>query len=156
MQQKTLPYKTTLDGTDIQVRVVPDKWLSNKTKKLEKKLQKRESTMAKKEKVSYSKFFPESTAFVVVSGSAEGADDFGISVEIGDGSEKVSFYMSDWMGQKDSLASLKAVQEGIQKAIDFYAKALNLPKVDTEFPAPKRVLKSTETKPKKTTKKTTK
>jgi len=146
---RTNPYVTQLDGTDIQVRVVPDKWLSNKTKKFEKKLQKRESTMAKKEKVSYSKFFPESTAFVVVSGSAEGADDFGISVEIGDGSEKVSFYLSDWLGQKDSLASLKAVQEGIQKAIDFYAKALNLPKAETEFPVTKRVLKSTETKPKK-------
>ena len=110
--------------------------------------------MAKKEKVEFSKFFPQSTSFVVVSGSAEGADDFGISVEIGDGSDKVSFYLSDWLGNKDGLASLKAVQEGIQKAIDFYAKALNLPKVeDFEFPTVSNGVKKAATKKKATTKK---
>ena len=142
------PYKTTLDGTDIQVRVLPDKWLSKNTQHLVKRLNKEESIMAKKEKVEFSKFFPQSTSFVVVSGSAEGSDDFGISVEIGDGSDKVSFYLSDWMGQKDGLASLKAVQEGIQKAIDFYSKTLNLPKVDDVFTS---VIKP-KTAPKKTAK----
>ena len=118
------------------------------------KLNKENSTMAKKEKVEFSKFFPQSTSFVVVSGSAEGADDFGISVEIGDGSDKVSFYLSDWLGNKDGLASLKAVQEGIQKAIDFYAKALNLPKVeDFEFPTVSNGVKKAATKKKATTKK---
>lgn len=150
---RSTPYTVKLRSTDFTVRVLPDHWLNKKSRKLAKKLNKRESIMAKKEKVQYSKFFPGSTAFVVVSGSAEGSDDFGISVEIGDGSDKVSFYLSDWFGEKDGLAALKATQEGIQKAIDFYAKALNLPKVDTELPATKRVLKSTETKPKSTTKK---
>jgi len=122
--------------------------------KILKQVNKRESTMAKKEKVEFSKFFPASTSFVVVSGAAEGSDDFGISVEIGDGSDKVSFYLSDWLGQKDGLASLKAVQEGIQKAIDFYGKALNLPKTDNGFPFATASVKSkTAAKKKASTKK---
>ena len=149
------PYKTTLDGTDFEIRVIPDKWLSKNTQHLVKRLNKEESIMAKKEKVEFSKFFPQSTSFVVVSGSAEGSDDFGISVEIGDGSDKVSFYLSDWLGQKDGLASLKAVQEGIQKAIDFYGKALNLPKTDNAFPfgGTATVKSKTAAKKKATTKK---
>lgn len=150
MRQMTSQYKRNLFGPGTKARVVPDNWLPRRTRKYLKKSYKEMSIMPKKEKVAFSKFFPQSTSFVVVSGSAEGSDDFGISVEIGDGSDKVSFYLSDWLGNKDGIASLKAVQEGIQKAIDFYSTALNLPKVDTEFPAPKRVLKSTETKPKKT------
>jgi hypothetical protein len=147
----TLPYKTKLDGLDTVVRVIPDKWLGKSSQRYLKKQYKENSTMAKKEKVEFSKFFPQSTSFVVVTGSAEGSDDFGISVEIGDGSDKVSFYLSDWIGNKDGLASLKAVQDGIQKAIDFYGKALNLPKVE-DFPIVSNGVKKAATK-KKTTKK---
>ena len=121
----------------------------------------------KTEKLSFSKFFPESTAFVSVSGRAVGSDNFSIDVKIGDGSESISLYTTDWF-KDDSLATLKAIQEGITKAIEFQQKALKLPKTpkqETIFdiiekglkPKPvkpvKRVLKSTETVVKKAAKK---
>lgn len=113
---------------------------------------------AKTEKLNFSKFFPESTDHIVVSGFANSADDFDLTVKIGSGGDQVSFYLSDWL--KGDLASLKAIQEGVQKAIDFHQKALSLPKVkvpevwsvwenEPKAKATKRVLKSTETAPKK-------
>lgn len=114
----------------------------------------------KTEKLNFSKFFPQSTSFVSITGEAVGPDDFNVNVKIGDGSESISIYASDWY-KDDALSHLKAIQEGIQKAIDFHQKALSLPKLtvpevwsawDNEpvkaKPA-KRVLKSTETAPKK-------
>ena len=114
----------------------------------------------KTEKLNFSKFFPQSTSFVSITGEAVGPDDFNVNVKIGDGSESISIYASDWY-KDDALSHLKAIQEGIQKAIDFHQKALSLPKLtvpevwsawDNEpvkaKPA-KRVLKSTETTPKK-------
>lgn len=121
----------------------------------------------KTEKLSFSKFFPESTAFVSVSGKATASDNFNIDVKIGDGSESISLYTTDWF-KDDSLATLKAIQEGITKAIEFQQKALKLPKtakpesifdiIEKGFnPKPmkpvKRVLKSTETVVKKAAKK---
>ena len=81
---------------------------------------------AKTEKLNFSKFFPESTNFIVVSGEAKSPTDFDLSVKIGDGSDQATFYLSDWMG--GDLNALKAIQEGITKAIEFHAKALKLPK----------------------------
>jgi len=114
----------------------------------------------KTEKLNFSKFFPQSTSFVSITGEAVGPDDFNVNVKIGDGSESISIYASDWY-KDDALSHLKAIQEGIQKAIEFHQKALSLPKLtvpevwsawDNEpvkaRPA-KRVLKSTETTPKK-------
>ena len=83
----------------------------------------------KSEKLNFSKFFPDSTSFVSVSGSALGADDFSVNVKIGDGDSAVSIFTSDWF-KDDSLATLKAIQEGVTKAIEFQQKALKLPKVD--------------------------
>ena len=114
--------------------------------------------MAKADKIEFSKFFPQTTSFVVVTGAAEGSDDFNISVEIGDGSDKVTFYLSDWFGNKNGVASLKAIQEGIQKALDFHAKVLTKPAVP-EFTGDidkKRVTRSTTTRAKKTAAKKTK
>ena len=124
----------------------------------------KEPSMAKvkTEKLNFSKFFPDSTSFISVSGSAVSPEDFSVNVKIGDGSESISIFASDWY-KDDALSHLKAIQEGIQKAIDFHQKALNLPKLnvpdvwsDWDNPVPvkaaKRVLKSTETKVKKSTK----
>ena len=82
----------------------------------------------KTEKLNFSKFFPESTSFVSVTGSAVSPDDFNVSVKIGDGSESISIFTSDWY-KDDALSTLKAIQEGVQKAIEFHQKALKLPKV---------------------------
>lgn len=117
---------------------------------------------AKTEKLSFSKFFPQSTAFVSVSGTATASDNYSVDVKIGDGNESVSLFTTDWY-KDESLATLKAIQEGITKAIEFQQKALKLPKQDKtprahwaiwenqpkETKPVKRVLKSTETVPKK-------
>ena len=84
----------------------------------------------KTEKLNFSKFFPDSTSFVSVTGSAVSPNDFNLSVKIGDGSESISIYASDWY-KDDALSTLKAIQEGVQKAIEFHTKALKLPKVET-------------------------
>lgn len=113
----------------------------------------------KTEKLNFSKFFPQSTSFVSITGEAVSPDDFNVNVKIGDGSESISIYASDWY-KDDALSHLKAIQEGIQKAIDFHQKALNLPKLVVpkvwsswdnapKAKTAKRVLKSTETTPKK-------
>jgi hypothetical protein len=113
---------------------------------------------AKTEKLNFSKFFPDSTSFVSVTGSAISPEDFSVNVKIGDGNEAISIFASDWF-KDDSLSHLKAIQEGVQKAIDFHQKALGLPKLavpevwsswdNAPVKATKRVLKSTETAPKK-------
>jgi hypothetical protein len=113
----------------------------------------------KTEKLNFSKFFPESTSFVSVTGTAVSPEDFSVNVKIGDGDESISIFASDWF-KDDALSHLKAIQEGVQKAIDFHQKALGLPKLNVpdawatwDNPVPvkatKRVLKSTETAPKK-------
>jgi hypothetical protein len=115
---------------------------------------------AKTEKLNFSKFFPDSTSFVSVTGSAVSPDNFDLSVKIGDGSESISIYASDWY-KDDALSTLKAIQEGVQKAIDFHQKALGLPKMEVpdvwaawdnapaKMKPAKRVLRSTETAVKK-------
>jgi hypothetical protein len=115
---------------------------------------------AKTEKMNFSKFFPSSASYVTVSGAAKGSDNFSVDVKIGDGNDSVSIFTSDWY-KDDSLATLKAIQEGITKAIEFHTKALKLPKAEVqemwsmwgdepkETKPVKRVLKSTETVVKK-------
>ena len=83
----------------------------------------------KTEKLSFSKFFPQSTSYVSVSGNATSPEDFSVNVKIGDGNESVSLFTSDWF-KDDGLATLKAIQEGVQKAIEFHQKALKMPKVE--------------------------
>lgn len=114
----------------------------------------------KTEKLSYSKFFPQSTSYVSVTGHATSPEDFNVNVKIGDGDESVSLFASDWF-KDDGLATLKAIQEGVQKAIEFHQKALKMPKVEvpevwamwdqapTKSKPVKRVLRSTETVVKK-------
>jgi hypothetical protein len=113
----------------------------------------------KTEKLNFSKFFPQSTSFVSISGWATGSDNFNVDVKIGDGDKSVSLYTSDWF-KNDGLETLKAIQEGVTKAIEFQQKALKLPKAENVWDdfftdpsvkkdSPKRVLKSTETAVKK-------
>ena len=89
----------------------------------------------KTEKLNFSKFFPESASYVTINGEAKGSDDFHIDVKIGDGEKSVSLWTSDWY-KGDPLATLKAIQEGVTKAIEFQQKALKMPKFDVpESPA---------------------
>lgn len=83
----------------------------------------------KTEKLNFSKFFPESTAFVSINGEAKGSDDFHIDVKIGDGEKSVSLWTSDWY-KGDPVATLKAIQEGVTKALEFQQKALKMPKME--------------------------
>ena len=84
---------------------------------------------AKAEKLKFSKFFPESTSYVSITGRASAPDDFNINVRIGDGDNSVSLFTTDWY-KDDGLATLKAIQEGITKAIEFQQNALKMPKID--------------------------
>jgi hypothetical protein len=84
---------------------------------------------AKIEKLSFSKFFPQTTSYVSVTGHATSPEDFSVNVKIGDGDEAVSLFTTDWY-KDDGLATLKAIQEGVQKAIEFHQKALKMPKVE--------------------------
>lgn len=79
-----------------------------------------------KEKVSFSKFFPGTQQYVVIRGTAKSPTDFDLSVDIGDGTEKTSFYLDPWHG-KDSMDMMKAMRDAMQEAIQFYEKAMKLP-----------------------------
>ena len=82
--------------------------------------------MKAKEKVAFSKFFPHSQQFVVVEGKATSPSDFSINIDIGDGSEKTSFYIdSDYF--KDNAAMLRAMRDAMQRGLEFYEKAMKLP-----------------------------
>jgi len=86
-------------------------------------------TKSKSDKLKFSKFFPDSTSYVSITGRASGSDDFNINVRIGDGDDSISLFTTDWY-KDDGLATLKAIQEGITKAIEFQQKALKMPKID--------------------------
>ena len=89
-------------------------------------------TKAKKETVSFSKFFPSSASFVVVDGYAKGRDDFNISLKIGDGEDAISFWFNEYTG-KDRLAALNSLKEAADKALAFYTKALSMPKSEDDL-----------------------
>lgn len=78
------------------------------------------------EKVSFAKFFPESQQYVVIRGKASSPSDFGLTVDIGDGENKSTFYLDPW-SNRDSSAILKAMSDAVQQALEFYEKALRLP-----------------------------
>lgn len=82
--------------------------------------------MKAKEKVSFSKFFPNSQQFVVIEGKASSPDDFSINIDIGDGSEKASFYIDNHYF-KDGAAMLRAMRDAMQKSLEFYEKAMKMP-----------------------------
>lgn len=81
------------------------------------------------EKMSFYRFFPNNQNFVVASGEARSPSDFWMSLDFGDGSDKASFSFGDW-NNKASMEMLKSMQRAVEEAIEFYEKALNLPKVD--------------------------
>lgn len=88
--------------------------------------------MKLKEKVNFSKFFPNEQQFVVVKGTASSPTDFNIWVDIGDGNRKTSFNIDPWTNAKDPAVMLKTVREAMQQALEFYEKALNLPAIDNK------------------------
>ena len=68
--------------------------------------------------------------------------------------KQFAWYITDEDGKIYQRGECTSWQDGIQKAIDFYAKALNLPKVeDFEFPTVSNGVKKAATKKKATTKK---
>lgn len=81
----------------------------------------REKLMSER-KVKYAKFFPGDCVYVSVVGRYRGPEDYDVSLDIGDGSGKASFFLSDFF-KADSLAQLKALQEGVKAALDFYEAA---------------------------------
>lgn len=88
--------------------------------------------MKLKEKVSFSKFFPDQQQYVVVKGTAKSPTDFDIFVNIGDGDRKASFYIDPWTNAKDPAAMLKTMRDAMQQALDFYERALDLPKIENK------------------------
>ena len=89
-----------------------------------------------KEKVSFSKFFPESTTFIVLDGYANGKDDFDVTLKIGDGSDQVTLFATDWYKNANLL---KTLQEAVTKAVEFQNKALGMSgSNEEEAAAPKK------------------
>lgn len=88
--------------------------------------------MKLKEKVNFSKFFPNEQQFVVVKGSAASPSDFNLWIDIGDGHRKTSFNIDPWTNAKDPAAMLKTMRDAMQQALEFYERALNLPKIDNK------------------------
>lgn len=82
--------------------------------------------MKVQEKVSFAKFFPTSQQFVVIRGEAKSPTDFNMSIDIGDGNDKASFYFDPY-GYKDNLNMMKAMRDAMQQALEFYEKTLRLP-----------------------------
>lgn len=78
------------------------------------------------EKVSFSKFFPAGQQYIVIQGRASSPDDFDLTIDIGDGQNKSSFYLDPW-ANKGAAELLKSMRDATQQALEFYEKALNLP-----------------------------
>lgn len=90
-------------------------------------------------KVKYSKFFPDSCSFVSVTGRVRGPSDYDVSLNIGDGNAKVEFFLSDFY-KSEALAQLKAIQESVRVAIEFYESSSKAP-ATKEKPAAKKAKK---------------
>lgn len=93
-------------------------------------------------KVKYSKFFPDSCMYISVVGRSRSHDDYDVSLDIGDGSGKVSFFLSDFY-KKEAVAQLKAMQDAVKAALDFYEAASNMPPAQKK-PAAKKSKKAVE------------
>lgn len=85
---------------------------------------------AKQEKVDFSKFFPADCYYVSVNGKAKGSDHYDAELNIGDGNSRVTFALSDFFGKDSSMNMLKAVQDGIQKMMEFHQKVMKMPPAD--------------------------
>lgn len=83
----------------------------------------------KKQKLNFNKFFPESTTFVVLEGYAKGSDDYDVTLRLGDGSNNVTLFTTDWY--KDGNAVLKALKDAVDKAIEFQEMATKMGKVES-------------------------
>ena len=86
---------------------------------------------AKQEKVDFSKFFPADCYYVSVNGKAQGSDHYDAELNIGDGNSRVTFALSDIFGRDSSMNMLKAVQDGIQKMMEFHQKVMKMPPADS-------------------------
>lgn len=78
------------------------------------------------EKVKFSKFFPDTRAFVTVSGTAKSGDDFEVSLDISDGSDRVSFYATEWDRNGSTIKFLESVKQAIEATLEFQQKAMGL------------------------------
>ena len=90
-------------------------------------------------KVKYAKFFPGDCVYVSVVGRYRGPEDYDVSLDIGDGNGKASFFLSDFF-KTESVAQLKALQEAVKVALDFYEAASS--KKAEPAPAAKKPRKS--------------
>jgi hypothetical protein len=90
-------------------------------------------------KVKYAKFFPGDCVYVSVVGRYRGPEDYDVSLDIGDGSGKASFFLSDFF-KTEAVAQLKALQEGVKVALEFYEAASS--KKAAPAPAVKKPRKS--------------
>ena len=82
--------------------------------------------MKVQEKVSFAKFFPTSQQFIVIKGEAKSPTDFNMSIDIGDGEDKASFYFDPY-GYKDNINMMRAMRDAMQQALEFYEKTMRLP-----------------------------
>ena len=80
------------------------------------------------EKVSFSKFFPKTQEYIVLRGDAKSPQDFDLTIDIGDGDNKASFYFGPW-ATVSQVDMLKTMRDTMQQALEFYEKALNLPSI---------------------------
>lgn len=77
--------------------------------------------------IKFNKFFPEDNSFINVSGSFTEKDDWQVNLTIqADTKNVVDFWISDW-NNRDAVAQLKAIQDGIQKTIDFVTACATQP-----------------------------
>lgn len=91
--------------------------------------------------VKFNKFFPDDNAFVTVDGRMDKDDDWQVSVTIqADTKNVVNWWCSDW-NYKESVAQLKAFQDGAQKAIDFITACAAQPAKAAKANATKRATK---------------
>jgi hypothetical protein len=78
------------------------------------------------EKVKFSKFFPETRSYITVSGKAKGSDDFEVSLDISDGSDRISFFATEWDKSGDTIKFLESVRQAVEATIAFQQKAMGL------------------------------
>jgi hypothetical protein len=110
-------------------------------KNIIKELQMRKS----KEKVSFSKFFPEESQFVNLQGNYWDHDNWEVNVTINGGSrDQVYFWVTDY--DKNADAFLNELAVAVSKAQDAVAKFRNRAKVET---AAAKVTKPAKIVPKK-------
>lgn len=84
--------------------------------------------MSSTEKINFSKFFPSTQSFVVVTGKAKAPDDFFLQIDIGDGVDKASFHVGDY-NSKQSMEMLRTINKAVQESLQFFERAMKMPDV---------------------------